>query len=49
MFYSSIHVKVARDQSARGLLKALKLKECKKIETSYLLLEYDVINNTLMQ
>jgi len=30
-------------------LKALKLKECKKLENSYLLLEYNVINNTVIE
>jgi len=37
------------DQSQLHLLKALKLKECKKLENSYLLLEYDVINNTVIE
>ena len=31
------------------LLKALKLRECKKLENSYLLLEYDVINDTVIE
>jgi len=34
------------EQSQLRLLKALKLRGCKKLENSYLLLEYDVINNT---
>lgn len=37
------------EQSQLHLLKALKLRECKKLENSYLLLEYDVINNTLIE
>jgi len=37
------------DQSQLHLLKALKLRECKKLENSYLLLEYDVINNTVIE
>ena len=37
------------DQSQLHLLKALKLKECKKLENSYLLLEYDVINDTIIK
>ena len=37
------------DQSQLHLLKALKLRECKKLEHSYLLLEYDVINNTVIE
>jgi len=37
------------DQSKLHLLKALKLKECKQLENSYLLLEYDVINNTAIE
>jgi 2,5-diamino-6-(ribosylamino)-4(3H)-pyrimidinone 5'-phosphate reductase len=37
------------DQSQLHLLKALKLKECKKLENSYLLLEYDVINDTVIE
>jgi len=36
------------EQAQLHLLKALKLKECKKLENSYLLLEYDVINNTVI-
>lgn len=36
-------------QSQLHLLKALRLKECKKLENSYLLLEYDVINNTVIK
>lgn len=34
------------EQSQLHLLKALNLRECKKLENSYLLLEYDVINDT---
>jgi len=37
------------DQSQLRMLKALKLKDCKKLENSYLLLEYDVINNTIIE
>ena len=37
------------EQSQLHLLKALKLGECKKLENSYLLLEYDVINNTVIE
>jgi len=37
------------DQSQLHLLKALKLRECKKLEKSYLLLEYDVVNNTVIE
>lgn len=37
------------DKSQLHLLKALKLRECKKLENSYLLLEYDVINNTVIE
>jgi len=37
------------DQSQLHLLKALKLEECKKLENSYLLLEYDVINDTIIE
>lgn len=37
------------DQSQLHLLKALKLKECKKLENSYLLLEYDVVNDTVIE
>jgi len=37
------------DQSQLRLLKALKLRECKKLENSYLLLEYDVINDTVIE
>jgi 2,5-diamino-6-(ribosylamino)-4(3H)-pyrimidinone 5'-phosphate reductase len=37
------------DQSQLHLLKALKLRECKKLEDSYLLLEYDVINETVVE
>ena len=37
------------EQSQLHLLKALKLRECKKLENSYLLLEYDVINNTVIE
>ncbi len=37
------------DQSQLHLLKALKLKECKELENSYLLLEYDVINDTVIE
>ena len=37
------------DQSQLHLLKALRLKECKKLENSYLLLEYDVINDTVIE
>jgi len=36
------------EQSQLHMLKALKLKECKRLEDSYVLLEYDVINNTLV-
>lgn len=34
------------EQSQLHLLKALKLRECKKLDNSYLLLEYDVMNKT---
>lgn len=37
------------EQSQLYLLKALKLKECKKLEDSYLLLEYDVIAKTAVE
>ena len=37
------------DTSQLHLLKALKLKDCKKLDNSYLLLEYDVINNTIIE
>ena len=37
-----------REQTQLHMLKALKLKECKELENSYLLLEYDVINNTVI-
>jgi 2,5-diamino-6-(ribosylamino)-4(3H)-pyrimidinone 5'-phosphate reductase len=37
------------DQSQLHLLKALKLRECRKLENSYLLLEYDVINDTTIE
>lgn len=37
------------DQSQLHLVKALKLKECKKLEDSYLLLAYDVINETVVK
>ncbi len=37
------------DESQLHLLKALKLKACKQLENSYLLLEYDVINNTIIE
>lgn len=37
------------EQTQLHMLKALKLKECKKLENSYLLLEYDVINNTTIE
>ena len=37
------------EQSQLHLLKALMLSECKKLENSYLLLEYDVINNTVIE
>jgi 2,5-diamino-6-(ribosylamino)-4(3H)-pyrimidinone 5'-phosphate reductase len=37
------------EQSQLRLLKALKLRECKKLENSYLLLEYDVINKTVIE
>jgi 2,5-diamino-6-(ribosylamino)-4(3H)-pyrimidinone 5'-phosphate reductase len=36
-------------QSQLHLLKALKLTECKMLENSYLLLEYDVINKTVIE
>jgi len=36
-------------QTQLHLLKALKLKRCKKLENSYLLLDYDVINNTVVE
>jgi 2,5-diamino-6-(ribosylamino)-4(3H)-pyrimidinone 5'-phosphate reductase len=36
-------------QTQLQLLKALKLKDCKKLENSYLLLEYDVINKTAIE
>jgi len=34
------------EESQLHLLKALNLRECKKLENSYLLLEYDVVNDT---
>lgn len=34
------------EQSQLHLLKALKMRECKKLDNSYLLLEYDVMNKT---
>ena len=37
------------DQSQLHLLKALKLKECRRLDNSYLLLEYDVINSTIVE
>jgi len=37
------------NQSQLHLLKALKLKECKKLQNSYLVLEYDVINDTIIE
>ena len=37
------------EPSQLHLLKALKLRECKKLENSYLLLEYDVISNTIIE
>jgi len=37
------------DKSQLHLLKALKLEDCKKLENSYLLLEYDVINDTIVE
>ena len=37
------------EQTQLHLLKALKLKECRKLENSYLLLEYDVRNNTTIE
>jgi 2,5-diamino-6-(ribosylamino)-4(3H)-pyrimidinone 5'-phosphate reductase len=37
------------EQSQLHFLKALKLRECTKLESSYLLLEYDVINNTVIE
>jgi len=37
------------DPSELHLLKALKLKNCKRLENSYLLLEYDVINGTIIE
>jgi 2,5-diamino-6-(ribosylamino)-4(3H)-pyrimidinone 5'-phosphate reductase len=36
-------------QSQLHLLKALKLTKCKTLESSYLLLEYDVINETVIE
>jgi 2,5-diamino-6-(ribosylamino)-4(3H)-pyrimidinone 5'-phosphate reductase len=36
------------DQAQLHLLKALRLRECRKLENSYLLLEYDVINDTVI-
>jgi len=36
-------------QSQLHLLKALKLTECKMLENSYLLLEYDVVNETIIE
>lgn len=37
------------EQSQLHMLKTLKLRECKKLENSYLLLEYDVINKTVIE
>lgn len=37
------------EQTQLNLLKALELRECRKLENSYLLLEYDVINNTVIE
>jgi 2,5-diamino-6-(ribosylamino)-4(3H)-pyrimidinone 5'-phosphate reductase len=37
------------DQSQLHLVKSLMLRECRKLENSYLLLEYDVINNTTIE
>ena len=37
------------DPSQLHLLKALCLRKCRKIEDSYLLLEYDVINKTVIE
>lgn len=37
------------EQTQLHLLKALELRECKKLENSYLLLEYDVVNNTVIE
>jgi 2,5-diamino-6-(ribosylamino)-4(3H)-pyrimidinone 5'-phosphate reductase len=37
------------EQTQLHLLKALKLRECKKLENSYMLLEYDVINKTVVE
>lgn len=37
------------EQSQLHLVKALKLRECKRLGNSYLLLEYDVINNTVIE
>lgn len=37
------------EQSQLHLLKALKLRECKKLKDSYLLLAYDVINETMVE
>jgi len=37
------------EQTQLHLLKVLKLRECKKLENSYLLLEYDVINKTVVE
>ena len=37
------------ERSQLHLLKALKLRECKKLENSYLLLEYDVIKSTIVE
>lgn len=37
------------DQSQLHMLKALKLKKCTELENSYLLLEYDVVNDTVIE
>jgi len=37
------------DPTELHLLKALRLKNCEKLENSYLLLEYDVINDTVVE
>jgi 2,5-diamino-6-(ribosylamino)-4(3H)-pyrimidinone 5'-phosphate reductase len=37
------------EQTQLHFLKALKLRDCKRLENSYVLLEYDVINNTSVE
>jgi len=37
------------DQSQLHLLKAMRLKDCRELRDSYLLLEYDVINHTIVE